>query len=109
MKDSDGNTDRCVEILRRILDLSISQKCHLEEGRLPEFLSCATERRGLFEEIRNAGLAEVRNESIENLAEKILANDNILISDVSSVMRGMSKKLKHIEMRSQAIKAYTGK
>lgn len=103
------NYDRCVEILDRLLDLSVLQRGYLEEGRLQEFMNCGTERERLFSELKNSDLKNLRTGSIIDLAKKIKETDDLLTSDMSVVMNAISLKLEKIKKSSKAIKAYTNR
>jgi len=103
----DMNISRCVEILERVLDLSVLQRRYLEEGKLPDFINCRTERERLFTELKDSDLKNFRTESIKELSKKIMVNDDLLTSNISAVMNAISMRLEKIKNSSKAIKAYT--
>ena len=96
------DTEKYINALKEILEISIKQKELLEQNRLGELLELQQKRDGLISGIKDYVLeAEARD-----IAKKILDNDSILMMKMMSSMEDIKTELKSTVGGRKAVKAY---
>ncbi|GEM_PF-6110048 len=91
--------------LNRLLEISALQLRLIREKRLDEFAVCQAERERLFLDLGLSG-AGCRDREARLLAERLIENDNLLASEMQSLMGGISSKLSQVKTGRSALKAY---
>ncbi|MBE7414787.1 MAG: flagellar protein FliT [Deltaproteobacteria bacterium] len=91
-----------LEKLNRLHEISTLQLRFIREKRIEEFAACQAERERLFLDLDGCNDPEARL-----LAERLLENDNLLVSEVRAVMGGISSKLNQVKTGRSALKAYS--